>query len=115
MVEAELRAVFEAQANDPTYKFKRSRRGTYVNPALARDWKWFLRGYEQRGISDGVFQAPWLLAVERAKVDGLSVFKHSCSGALDAVEYMASNMESKAPKTNTAPKGAVPCDLDTVQ
>lgn len=115
MIEAKLRAVFEAQASDPTYKFKRSRRGTYVNPALARDWRWFLKGFEQRGISDGAFQAPWLLAVERAKADGLYVFKHSCSGASDAIEYMASNMQSMAPETNTAPKGAVPCGPDIGQ
>lgn len=115
MVEEKLRAVFEAQASDPTYKFKRSRRGTYVNPALARDWKWFLKGYEQRGISDGVFEAQWLLAIERAKADGEFVFRQSCSGALDAVEYMASNMQSMVPKTNTAPEGAVLCGSDTVQ
>jgi hypothetical protein len=25
--------------------FSRSRKGTYVDPALARDWKWFQLGY----------------------------------------------------------------------
>ncbi len=39
----ELRAIFE-RANRDSYKFKRSRRGTYSNPAIARDWKWFLLG-----------------------------------------------------------------------
>jgi hypothetical protein len=41
---SELRAQFEAQASDPSFKFARSRKGTYVNPALARDWKWFQAG-----------------------------------------------------------------------
>lgn len=41
----ELRRVFEAQAHD-SYGFKRSRKGTYVNPAVARDWKWFRAGVE---------------------------------------------------------------------
>jgi len=115
MIEAELRAVFEAQASDPTYKFKRSRRGTYVNPALARDWKWFLKGFEQRGISSGTFQALWVLAVAQAKADGLYVFKGSCSGTSDAIEYMTSNMLARAPETDTAPEGAVLCGSDTVQ
>lgn len=39
----ELRAFFE-QANNDSYGFKRSRRGNYVNPAIARDWKWFCLG-----------------------------------------------------------------------
>lgn len=38
-----LRKEFESQARD-TYKFRRSRRGTYQNPQVARDWKWFLAG-----------------------------------------------------------------------
>lgn len=41
--EDELREVFEAMAND-SLGFKRSRRGTYQNPPIARDWKWFLAG-----------------------------------------------------------------------
>jgi hypothetical protein len=41
--EDELREVFESMAND-THGFKRSRRGTYQNPPVARDWKWFLAG-----------------------------------------------------------------------
>ena len=41
---AELRERFEALASDPSYKFKRSRKGTYVNGAVARDWKWFQLG-----------------------------------------------------------------------
>lgn len=39
-----LRAHFEALASDPSFKLSRSRRGTYVNPAVARDWKWFQLG-----------------------------------------------------------------------
>lgn len=39
-----LRTHFEALASDPSFKLSRSRRGTYVNPAVARDWKWFQRG-----------------------------------------------------------------------
>lgn len=42
--ETELRAQFEALAHD-SYGFKRSRKGTYQNPAVARDWKWFQLGY----------------------------------------------------------------------
>lgn len=41
--EDRLRALFEATAKD-SFNFRRSRRGTYVNPAIARDWKWFYLG-----------------------------------------------------------------------
>lgn len=41
----ELRRTFEAQARDPSYGFRRSHKGNYVNPQLSRDWKWFQRGY----------------------------------------------------------------------
>jgi len=45
MTEDELRAAFEAQASPASaWGFKRSRRGHYVNPATARDWKWFRLG-----------------------------------------------------------------------
>jgi hypothetical protein len=43
-----LRIDFQRQAND-AYGFKRSRRGGYVNPAVARDWKWFLAGAAAQG------------------------------------------------------------------
>ena len=39
-----LRPEFERLASSPTWGFKRSQKGTYVNPALARDWKWFKLG-----------------------------------------------------------------------
>ena len=39
----ELRDFFE-QANNDSYGFKLSGRGNYVNPAVARDWKWFCLG-----------------------------------------------------------------------
>ena len=42
-----LRTHFEALASDPSFKLSRSRRGTYVNPAVARDWKWFQLGASQ--------------------------------------------------------------------
>lgn len=47
-----LRMSFERHASDPTYGFARSRKGTYVNPAIARDWKWFQLGsiYEQQKV-----------------------------------------------------------------
>jgi len=34
--------------------FRRSRKGTYMDPALARDWKWFQLGYiaHQETIND---------------------------------------------------------------
>lgn len=41
--EDRLRAVFES-LNKDSFNFRRSRRGTYVNPAIARDWKWFYLG-----------------------------------------------------------------------
>lgn len=41
--ETELRKTFEKKAHD-SHGFKRSRRGTYQNPSVARDWKWFLAG-----------------------------------------------------------------------
>ena len=47
----ELREAFERLASDPSYKFARSRKGTYVNPAVARDWKWFQLGAKQVGQS----------------------------------------------------------------
>jgi hypothetical protein len=40
----ELRAKFETLARD-TWGFKRSRKGNYVNPVVARDWKWFRLGH----------------------------------------------------------------------
>ena len=43
-----LRTQFEALASDHAYGFRRSRRGTYTNPATARDWKWFLLGASQK-------------------------------------------------------------------
>ena len=47
MTEDELRAAFEAQASKTSaFGLKRSRRGHYVNPATARDWKWFRLGAE---------------------------------------------------------------------
>lgn len=39
-----LREAFERQARDPSYAFRRSRKGNYINPAVARDWKWFQLG-----------------------------------------------------------------------
>lgn len=44
----DLRQQFESMASDPTYKFRRSRRGMYVNPAVSRDWKWFQSGAAQK-------------------------------------------------------------------
>lgn len=41
--QAALRAKFESLAND-SFGFRRSHRGTYTNPAVARDWKWFQLG-----------------------------------------------------------------------
>jgi hypothetical protein len=40
----ELREKFEALARDPSYRFRRSRKGNYINPAVQRDWKWFQLG-----------------------------------------------------------------------
>ncbi len=41
-----LRTEFESLASD-SYKFKRSRKGTYVNSSVARDWKWFKLGAQR--------------------------------------------------------------------
>jgi hypothetical protein len=50
MTEDELRAAFEAHCSKAsTWGLKRSRKGTYVNPATARDWKWFKLGAEALG------------------------------------------------------------------
>lgn len=38
-----LRVEFE-KLNRDSMKFSRSRKGTYTNPAIARDWKWFQLG-----------------------------------------------------------------------
>lgn len=43
--ELEARDAFEAQ-NKCSHGFKRSARGTYVNPPVARDWKWFQLGIQ---------------------------------------------------------------------
>ena len=40
----QLRQQFEKLASD-SYGFKRSRKGNYMNPAVARDWKWFQLGH----------------------------------------------------------------------
>ena len=41
----ELDAIeFFESTNRDSHKFKKSVRGTYVNPAVARDWKWFQLG-----------------------------------------------------------------------
>lgn len=58
--EARARAKFEQLASDPSYKFARSRRGTYVNGALARDWKWFCLGmiHHQESLPDAALAAP---------------------------------------------------------
>ncbi len=41
-----LRARFERICGHDSFGLKRSRRGTYVNPAKARDWRMFLAGYD---------------------------------------------------------------------
>lgn len=40
----ELRAAFE-RTSSCSYRFQRSRRGVYKNPATATKWRWFLAGY----------------------------------------------------------------------
>lgn len=40
----DLRLTFEKLARPGTFGLTRSRRGTYKNPALQRDWKWFQLG-----------------------------------------------------------------------
>ncbi len=43
--EKALREAFERLVgNHDSYGLKRSRRGTYTNPAISRDWKWFQLG-----------------------------------------------------------------------
>lgn len=44
--EDRLRRKFESMNRD-SYGFRRSTRGTYTNPAIARDWKWFQLGYKE--------------------------------------------------------------------
>jgi|GEM_PF-2619660 len=44
--EDRLRTIFESLNRD-SFNFRRSRKGTYVNPAIARDWKWFLLGAQK--------------------------------------------------------------------
>lgn len=57
-----LRAAFERLVgNRDSYGLRRSRRGTYVNPAIARDWKWF-----QAGAAASEDTAPDLLAALRS-------------------------------------------------
>lgn len=52
MTEEELRRVFERIAARDSFGFKRSRRGTYVNPARARDWRMFKAGAQALGYKD---------------------------------------------------------------
>jgi hypothetical protein len=43
-----LRVAFEKLVGDrDSFHLRRSRRGTYVNPAIARDWKWVRLGSAQ--------------------------------------------------------------------
>lgn len=45
---SDLRAKFEDHIGDrDAFGLKRSRKGTYVNPAVANAWKWFQRGAQQ--------------------------------------------------------------------
>lgn len=46
----ELRVAFERLARD-SMGFKRSRKGNYVNPAVARDWKWFQLGFTHAEVT----------------------------------------------------------------
>jgi len=66
MASRDLRAQFEAQASDPSHKLRRSRKGTYVNPALARDWKWFQAGHAitqvQTSATGGAWEQPTTVA-----------------------------------------------------
>jgi len=49
-----LRVVFELLvAGRDSYGLKRSRKGTYQNPAIARDWKWFQLGAASQRVKDG--------------------------------------------------------------
>ena len=41
--EEQLRQEFE-KLNRDSYGFRRSRRGSYINPVIQRDWKWFKLG-----------------------------------------------------------------------
>lgn len=45
----DMRKRFEGLASDSSFGFRRSRRGTYVNPSVARDWKWFQLGVKDAG------------------------------------------------------------------
>lgn len=56
---AKLRTEFEKLASDPTYKFARSPKGTYRNPALARDWKWFKLGKAQADAEAAEVNKMW--------------------------------------------------------
>lgn len=48
----DARDAFEAEATG-SFGFKRSARGTYANPAVARDWKWFQLGarHARKGVA----------------------------------------------------------------
>ena len=46
--EEAARDAFERTYSNAAWGFKRSRRGTYVNPSVARDWKYFLAGWLAR-------------------------------------------------------------------
>ncbi|MDH1380153.1 hypothetical protein N5J07_11940 [Comamonas aquatica] len=56
---AKLRTEFEKLASDPGMKFARSPKGTYRNPALARDWKWFRLGHAQAEADARKVGAMW--------------------------------------------------------
>lgn len=55
---AELRTEFEKLASD-SHKFACSPRGTYRNPAVARDWKWFRLGHAQAEAEARKVGAMW--------------------------------------------------------
>ncbi len=47
--DADLREKFERLVGRDSFGLSRSRKGTYTNPAIARDWKWFQLGAKATG------------------------------------------------------------------
>lgn len=85
-----LRTHFEALASDPSFKLSRSRRGTYVNPAVARDWKWFQLGASraQQPAPAGapVWQGKWAWVPVEPSAAMLIAGNHGQTGDFSALK-----------------------------
>lgn len=88
-----LRKFFETLNRD-SFGFKRSRRGTYVNPQVARDWKWFQRGAVHRvSESEVVDQSEVEQLLDRARQELKTYERVSKATAEQLIERLESDRQ----------------------